>query len=145
MATGPSPNAAAGSIAARHPEVLTTGWLERWDFPGGRSGINRPGAVFLPPQYFDPALRDVRFPVVELITGAPGSPSVWSRMHVLFMRNGGHNFRVWNALMPTVLDWVTSRLQPPLAKVPTPGDLQVVVQCPCHGGQHRGSGRHLVP
>ncbi|MGH8860913.1 MAG: alpha/beta hydrolase, partial [Jatrophihabitantaceae bacterium] len=43
--------------------------------PGRRSGISREGLVYLPPQYDEPAYRKVRFPVIELFHGTPGSPA----------------------------------------------------------------------
>jgi enterochelin esterase-like enzyme len=36
-----------------------------------------PGYVYLPPQYGDPALASVRFPVIELLDGVPGHPATW--------------------------------------------------------------------
>lgn len=44
---------------------------------GARSGINRSGAVYLPPQYFQPQYAHTRFPVVELLHGTPGRPADW--------------------------------------------------------------------
>ena len=45
--------------------------------PGARSGIRRRGAVYLPPQYFQPRYAHATFPVVELLHGTPGSPADW--------------------------------------------------------------------
>ncbi|MEO9138781.1 MAG: alpha/beta hydrolase-fold protein [Jatrophihabitans sp.] len=56
---------------------LPAGRVEQVNFVGKRSGINRPGLVYLPPQYFEPAYRQTRFPVVELIHGSPGHPTSW--------------------------------------------------------------------
>ncbi|WP_342777087.1 MULTISPECIES: alpha/beta fold hydrolase [Streptomyces] len=57
------------------------------DIPGGRvqateldgqiSGVKGDVLVYLPPQYDDPAYKDRRFPVVELIPGMPGSGKSW--------------------------------------------------------------------
>lgn len=44
---------------------------------GRVSGVTAEVYVWLPPQYEDPAYRDVRFPVVELFSGYPGTPSSW--------------------------------------------------------------------
>ncbi|HEY3924798.1 MAG TPA: alpha/beta hydrolase-fold protein [Acidothermaceae bacterium] len=44
---------------------------------GARSGITRQGFVYLPPQYFEPAYKNVLFPVVELFHGDPGNPTGW--------------------------------------------------------------------
>ena len=53
------------------------GRLMQIRLPGTRSGINREALVYLPPQYYAAADRGVRFPVVELLHGTPGDPSVW--------------------------------------------------------------------
>ena len=45
--------------------------------PGATSGISRQGYVYLPPQYFEPAYKNVSFPVVELLHGDPGNPAGW--------------------------------------------------------------------
>ncbi len=47
---------------------------------GARSGIARTGAVYLPDAYFDPAQAGVRFPVVEVLSGSPGSPAQTLRL-----------------------------------------------------------------
>ena len=44
---------------------------------GGRSKITGEVLVWLPPQYFEPAYADTDFPVVQLLSGAPGAPSSW--------------------------------------------------------------------
>src|SRR6266480_6113652 len=48
------------------------GYLMRATVTGQRSGITRVVYVYLPPQYFQPAYRAYRFPVLELIQGQPG-------------------------------------------------------------------------
>lgn len=53
------------------------GKLEVVDLRGARSGINREGLVYLPPQYFEPRYRDLRFPAIELFHGTPGDPAQW--------------------------------------------------------------------
>jgi enterochelin esterase-like enzyme len=45
--------------------------------PGRLSHITRDGLIYLPPQYFRPAYKDYRFPVIELLHGTPGSPLDW--------------------------------------------------------------------
>jgi enterochelin esterase-like enzyme len=45
--------------------------------PGRRSGYDRHGLVYLPPQYGQPRYAHVRFPVVELFHGSPGTPLAW--------------------------------------------------------------------
>ncbi|HEY3870197.1 MAG TPA: alpha/beta hydrolase-fold protein [Actinocrinis sp.] len=44
---------------------------------GDRSRITGEVLVWLPPQYFEPAYAGSDFPVVQLLSGAPGSPSAW--------------------------------------------------------------------
>jgi hypothetical protein len=44
---------------------------------GDRSKVTGEVLVWLPPQYFEPAYADSDFPVVQLLSGAPGSPSSW--------------------------------------------------------------------
>ena len=53
------------------------GYLVRTTVTGPRSGISRVVYVYLPPQYFQPAYRAYRFPVIELIHGQPGVPQDW--------------------------------------------------------------------
>jgi enterochelin esterase-like enzyme len=45
--------------------------------PGPLSHITRTVLIYLPPQYFQPAYRNYRFPVIELIHGQPGEPQDW--------------------------------------------------------------------
>jgi S-formylglutathione hydrolase FrmB len=44
---------------------------------GKLSHISRLGLVYLPPQYFQSAYRNYKFPVIELIHGQPGTPEDW--------------------------------------------------------------------
>jgi enterochelin esterase-like enzyme len=53
------------------------GYLVRLTVTGQRSRITRVVYVYLPPQYFQPAYRAYRFPVIELIHGQPGGPQDW--------------------------------------------------------------------
>ncbi|MFC9328066.1 alpha/beta hydrolase [Kitasatospora sp. NPDC057015] len=53
------------------------GDVQRTDLKGQLSGIDGEVLVWLPPQYHDPAFKDRKFPVVELIPGWPGSSSTW--------------------------------------------------------------------
>ncbi len=50
------------------------GWIS---LPGKLSGYSRPGLVYLPPQYGQAKYARIRFPVVELFHGTPGSPRAW--------------------------------------------------------------------
>ncbi len=66
-----------GAAAVLHPKP-GHGALMQTVFPSRYSGVGaRKGFVYLPPQYFDPAWGDVRFPVLELLHGAPGAPANW--------------------------------------------------------------------
>ncbi|WP_371478311.1 alpha/beta hydrolase [Kitasatospora sp. NBC_00315] len=53
------------------------GDVRRTDLKGRLSGIDGEVLVWLPPQYDEPAYKDKKFPVVELIPGWPGSSSTW--------------------------------------------------------------------
>jgi enterochelin esterase-like enzyme len=75
---GPTPNLSRflgqtidTQLAAQHGYTLHL-WVQ-----GRRSGITRSVYVYLPPQYFAPAYRTYRFPVVELIHGFPGQAQDW--------------------------------------------------------------------
>lgn len=50
------------------------GWIS---LPGRLSGYSRPGLLYLPPQYSQARYAHVRFPVLELFHGTPGSPRAW--------------------------------------------------------------------
>ncbi len=50
------------------------GWVT---LPGKLSGYSRRGLVYLPPQYGQARYARVRFPVVELFHGTPGTPLTW--------------------------------------------------------------------
>lgn len=50
------------------------GWTT---LPGKLSGYSRRALVYLPPQYGESRYARVRFPVVELFHGTPGSPLAW--------------------------------------------------------------------
>jgi S-formylglutathione hydrolase FrmB len=47
---------------------------------GPRSALKAQVKVYLPPQYNDPAYASTRFPVVQLLSGFPGTPSAWVSM-----------------------------------------------------------------
>jgi enterochelin esterase-like enzyme len=54
------------------------GTIVRIAMPGTTSHVSAPaGAVYLPPQYGDPAFANRTFPVVQLFAGYPGGPSSW--------------------------------------------------------------------
>lgn len=51
--------------------------VQKTDLKGQLSGVDGEVLVWLPPQYHEPAYKDKKFPVVELIPGFPGSSSTW--------------------------------------------------------------------
>ncbi len=66
-----------GAAAVLHPQP-GHGALMETAFPSRYAHVpTHKGFVYLPPQYFDPAWAGVRFPVVELLHGAPGAPANW--------------------------------------------------------------------
>jgi pimeloyl-ACP methyl ester carboxylesterase len=50
------------------------------NLPGKLSGYDRKGLIYLPPQYSQARYARVRFPVVELFHGSPGSPAAWATL-----------------------------------------------------------------
>ena len=94
----PVADADAGRAAAErgHGSVLA------WTFPGPKSGITRPGLVYLPAAYF--TNRSLRFPVLELFHGYSGSPGNWT--HALSIA----------ALLDTEIS--AGRLPPVIAVIP---------------------------
>jgi poly(3-hydroxybutyrate) depolymerase len=67
-----------GVISATKPSAFVSGRIGWTSLPGRLSGYNRNGLVYLPPQYSQAQYARVRFPVVELFHGSPGSPLAWS-------------------------------------------------------------------
>ena len=69
--------AAAVPAAVKIPDH---GTVEKVSVDGPASGISgRDAYVFLPPEYFDPARADERFPVLYLLHGSPGVAVDWLR------------------------------------------------------------------
>jgi hypothetical protein len=66
-----------GTISAASTTALGSGHLGWTSLPGRLSGYDRRGLIYLPPQYGQAAYSRVRFPVVELFHGSPGSPLAW--------------------------------------------------------------------
>jgi hypothetical protein len=66
-----------GVVSTVSASPLGSGQLSWVTFPGRLSGYSRRGLVYLPPQYSQPRYARVRFPVVELFHGTPGSPLSW--------------------------------------------------------------------
>jgi enterochelin esterase-like enzyme len=59
------------AASASAPGSGVIGWVT---LPGPASGVSRRGLAYLPPQYDQARYARVRFPVVELFHGTPGSP-----------------------------------------------------------------------
>jgi enterochelin esterase-like enzyme len=77
---GASSNSSIGrviSAAADNTLSEQTGYLFRTTVMGPASHIRRQVYVYLPPQYFQPAYRNARFPAIELLHGSPGQPASW--------------------------------------------------------------------
>jgi enterochelin esterase-like enzyme len=53
------------------------GYTAHLDVTGQITHIRRSVYVYLPPQYFQPAYRNYRFPAIELLHGFPGTPQDW--------------------------------------------------------------------
>ncbi|MEU9131492.1 alpha/beta hydrolase-fold protein [Kitasatospora sp. NPDC048540] len=51
--------------------------VKQTDLKGRLSGVDGEVLVWTPPQYDEPAYKDKKFPVVELLAGFPGSASAW--------------------------------------------------------------------
>ena len=64
-------NLAVGGDRAKNGLLVST-FLD-----GAKSKIARDGLVYLPPEYFQPAYRAAKFPVLELMHGSPGKPADW--------------------------------------------------------------------
>lgn len=68
-----------GTITAESStSAIESGRIGWTDLPGKLSGYDRKGLVYLPPQYGEARYSRVRFPVVELLHGSPGTPLAWS-------------------------------------------------------------------
>ncbi|MFD8024492.1 alpha/beta hydrolase [Streptomyces lavendulae] len=53
------------------------GRVQKTELDGRISGVKGDVMVWLPPQYDEPAYKDKKFPVVELIPGIPGTGKSW--------------------------------------------------------------------
>jgi enterochelin esterase-like enzyme len=67
-----------GVISATSTAAVQSGHIGWTDLPGRLSGYDRRGLVYLPPQYGQAQYAKVRFPVVELFHGTPGTPLAWN-------------------------------------------------------------------
>jgi enterochelin esterase-like enzyme len=72
-----SRSATLDGSSGRLLQAQQQGYLVRLMVTGQRSHLTRVVYVYLPPQYFEPAYRAYRFPVIELIHGQPGEPQDW--------------------------------------------------------------------
>ncbi|GAB7187804.1 alpha/beta hydrolase-fold protein [Kitasatospora sp. Ki12] len=84
----PGTNPGGGGDAAKEPPKVKQSFggvndpavpndVQKTELKGQVSGVDGEVLVWLPPQYNDPAYKDKKFPVVELIPGFPGSSSTW--------------------------------------------------------------------
>jgi len=64
-----------GVVSAATASAPGSGVIRWVTLPGPASGVSRRGLVYLPPQYDQARYARVRFPVVELFHGTPGSPT----------------------------------------------------------------------
>jgi len=53
------------------------GLLFSANITGHRTHISRTAYVYLPPQYFQKAYANYKFPAIELLHGSPGDPQAW--------------------------------------------------------------------
>lgn len=83
---GPAVGPAAGPVVATAtpPAVFTTAAdaavpkdVKVTQLKGRLSGVDAEVLVWLPPQYDDPAYQSRSFPVLEVLSGYPGSSSAW--------------------------------------------------------------------
>ena len=66
-----------GTVSTASTATVESGSIGWVTLDGRLSGYSRRGLVYLPPQYNEAKYADVRFPVVELFHGSPGSPLAW--------------------------------------------------------------------
>jgi hypothetical protein len=80
-------------VPAQGPRMGSASGVRVTDLKGRVSGVNAEVYVWLPPQYDEPAYRNKKFPVVELLPGYPGSAKAWFG-----------SLRVHEQLRPMMLD-----------------------------------------
>ncbi len=68
------------ATTATSTTALESGRFGWTTLPGKLSGYSRRALVYLPPQYGQARYAEVRFPVVELFHGTPGSPVSWDNV-----------------------------------------------------------------
>ena len=75
---GGRPPAAPAPGALKVDRVSATGSrIVTFTIAGTRSGIRLPAKAYLPPGYDSPQGRRTRYPVIEALTGFPGTPNSW--------------------------------------------------------------------
>jgi enterochelin esterase-like enzyme len=77
-----------GVITSATTSTVGSGSIGWTSLPGKLSGYNRRALVYLPPQYGRAQYAKVRFPVVELFHGTPGTPLTWNtELHISQVMN----------------------------------------------------------
>ncbi len=97
----PQPAAPVDLSTAAQRSRAGRGAVVQITLTGARSGLTRSGAVYLPAAYFDPAQQQVRFPVVELLSGSPGNPA--QTLHELQLADLLDNLVGARAMAPVVV------------------------------------------
>ena len=88
--SGSVPHLSAASLRSTHGSVRTfiasssnaqldaqIGYLFNTTVTGPHSHISRTVYIYLPPQYFQEAYANYKFPAIELLHGSPGKPTAW--------------------------------------------------------------------
>ncbi|MFD5471351.1 alpha/beta hydrolase [Streptomyces sp. NPDC127105] len=71
------PRVAQKFTPADGPGMRASGGVRVTQLRGRVSGVNAEVYVWLPPQYDEPAYKNKKFPVIELLSGYPGSAKAW--------------------------------------------------------------------
>jgi S-formylglutathione hydrolase FrmB len=66
--------------AVRKRQAAKNGFLMETPLNGAKSRISRNSLIYLPPQYFQKAYADRKFPALELLHGTPGNPYDYDRI-----------------------------------------------------------------
>jgi poly(3-hydroxybutyrate) depolymerase len=75
--SGGNGNLGVISSSPASTSAVVSGRIGWTTLPGRLSGYTRRGLVYLPPQYGQARYARMRFPVVELFHGTPGTPLAW--------------------------------------------------------------------
>ncbi|GAA1229748.1 hypothetical protein GCM10009665_20220 [Kitasatospora nipponensis] len=76
VSAAPSP-AAAPAVFSAAADAAVPRDVKQTQLKGRLSGVDGEVLVWLPPQYDDPAYQGRAFPVLEVLSGYPGSSSAW--------------------------------------------------------------------